>query len=515
MNWFGKTTTAYTGILLGGAALGALLFGPQFSQPAEADPITIQAPQGAPLSFADLIERVSPAVVSVNVRGEREVGGADRSEEFLERFRGIPGLEDFLERRREEEEENGPATRETRALGSGFFISEDGYVVTNNHVVEGAVEIQLVTSDGRELEAELIGTDPDTDLAVVKVKETGEHPYVEFERNHDVRVGDWVVALGNPFGLGGTATAGIVSADGRDLGAGSQYTDFLQIDASINQGNSGGPTFDLTGRVIGVNTQILSPTGGSVGIGFAIPADLAIAVTDELIKNGRVSRGWLGVSIGDFREEFAEALDVESGKGALVASVTDGSPADEAGIRRSDVIIEVNGNEIEDANDLTRRVAKLLAGTEQNFLVLREGEPLNIIVTMGERPQNLLASLSSDQRRRPETDDSDENAESVFGVGLTELDEEARKALDLKDDEKGLLVNSIEADSLFAEIVIPGFAILEVNGRAIESPEDLTNAVEAARNSGKTQVLVTVHGSIRGVTGTNFRLVDITEEEDG
>ena len=507
MNWFGKTSTAFAGILLGGAAMGALLVGPQFSQLAEADPIKIEAPRGAPLSFADLIESVSPAVVSVNVRGEREVNDDGSSERLLERFRGVPGLEDFLEERRREEEEDGPATRETRALGSGFFISADGLAVTNNHVIDGATEIQLVMTDGTELDAELIGTDPETDLAVVKVINGGTFEYVEFEKSDDVRVGDWVVALGNPFGLGNTATAGIVSADGRDIN-GSQYTDFLQIDASINQGNSGGPTFDLKGRVIGVNTQILSPTGGSVGIGFAIPADLVVTITDELIKNGEVKRGWLGVSIGDFRPEFAEALDVKDGKGALVADVTPGSPADDAGIKRSDVIIELNGAEIEDANELTRRVAKLIVDSENDFVVLRRGERRIIKVTVGERPKNLTAGTT--QPEQPEEDEEKkEEGESVLGVSLSELDEEARKALGLKDSEKGLIVNGVERSSPFARVMTTGFALLEVNGQPMESVEDLERVIDAARRAGKEQVLVTV----RSVRGTNFATVDISEDE--
>ena len=507
MNWFGKTSTAFAGILLGGAAMGALLLGPQFSQLAEADPIKIEAPRGAPLSFADLIESVSPAVVSVNVRGEREVNDSPSSERLLERFRGVPGLEDFLEERRREEEEDGPATRETRALGSGFFISADGLVVTNNHVIDGATEIQLVMTDGTELDAELIGTDPETDLAVVKVINGGTFEYVEFEKSDDVRVGDWVVALGNPFGLGNTATAGIVSADGRDIN-GSQYTDFLQIDASINQGNSGGPTFDLKGRVIGVNTQILSPTGGSVGIGFAIPADLVVTITDELIKNGEVKRGWLGVSIGDFRPEFAEALDVKDGKGALVADVTPGSPADDAGIKRSDVIIELNGAEIEDANELTRRVAKLIVDSENDFVVLRRGERRIIKVTVGERPKNLTAGTT--QPEQPEEDEEKkEEGESVLGVSLSELDEEAREALGLKDSEKGLIVNGVERSSPFARVMTTGFALLEVNGQPMESVEDLQRVIDAARRAGKEQVLVTV----RSVRGTNFATVDISEDE--
>ena len=507
MNWFSKTSTAFTGILLGSAAMGALLVGPQFSQLAEADPIKIETPRGAPLSFADLIESVSPAVVSVNVRGEREVDDNGSSERLLERFRGVPGLEDFLEERRREEEEDGPATRETRALGSGFFISADGLAVTNNHVIDGATEIQLVMTDGTELDAELIGTDPETDLAVVKVINGGTFEYVEFEKSDDVRVGDWVVALGNPFGLGNTATAGIVSADGRDI-TGSVYTDFLQIDASINQGNSGGPTFDLKGRVIGVNTQILSPTGGSVGIGFAIPADLVVTITDELIKNGEVKRGWLGVSIGDFRPEFAEALDVKDGKGALVADVTQGSPADDAGIKRSDVIIELNGAEIEDANELTRRVAKLIVDSENDFVVLRRGERRLIKVTVGERPKNLTAGTV--QTEIPEEDEEKkEEGESVLGVSLSELDEEARKALGLKDSEKGLIVNDVERSSPFARVMTAGFALLEVNGQPMESVEDLERVIDTARRAGKEQVLVTV----RSVRGTNFATVDISEDE--
>lgn len=508
MNWFGKTTTAYAGLLLGGAAMGALLLGPQFSQQADADPIKIEAPHGAPLSFADLIDSVGPAVVSVNVRGEREVGSNSR-ERLLERFRGVPGLEDFLEERRQEEEENGPETRETRALGSGFFISADGLVVTNNHVVDGATEIQLVLSDGTELDAELIGADPETDLAVVKVIDPGRYPYVEFERSDDVRVGDWVVALGNPFGLGHTATAGIVSADGRDIG-GSQYTDFLQIDASINQGNSGGPTFDLNGRVIGVNTQILSPTGGSVGIGFAIPADLVVTITDELIKNGEVKRGWLGVSIGDFRPEFAAALDVQDGKGALVADVTAGSPAAKAGIKRSDVIIGLNGEDIEDANQLTRRVAKLIVNSENDFVVLRRGKRQVIKVTVGERPKNLTAGGPVTPAPEEDEETEKEEADTVLGVGLVPLDEDSRKLLGLDEAEKGLLVDSVDRSSPFSRVVAEGFALLEVNGQPMENVEDLDRVVEAARAAGKEQVLITV----RSVRGTNFATVDITETED-
>jgi len=511
MSLFGKSGVAISAFLLGGVAIGGLVLGPQFAPSAGADPITIEAPRGAPLSFADLIERVGPAVVSVNVRGEQAVGGGG-SEELLERFRGIPGFEDFLEQRRQEQEEEGPQTRETRALGSGFFISGDGYAVTNNHVIDGATEIQLVLSDGTELDAELIGADPDTDLAVVKVKDPGTYPYVEFEQTDKVRVGDWVVALGNPFGLGGTATAGIVSADGRDI-TGSNYTDFLQIDASINRGNSGGPTFDLNGRVIGVNTQILSPTGGSVGIGFAIPAELAISVTDELIRTGKVSRGWLGVSISNFTPEFAEALDIEDDKGALVGDVSDGSPADKAGIRRSDVVIRLNGVDIDDANQLTRSVGRLRVGSNNEFVVLRRGEELKLDVVIAERTPTALAALNGNAI--PETDrdrdDEEDSATVHLGLALEPLDSDARDELGLDDDESGLVITGVDSDSPFASLgATEGLALLEVNGRTLKTPADFDAAIASARASGKEQVLV----AVRSRNGTGFATVDITEEDE-
>ncbi len=511
MSLFGKSGMALSAFLLGGVAVGTLVLGPQFAPSADADPITIEAPRGAPLSFADLIERVGPAVVSVNVRGEQVVGNGG-SDQLLERFRGIPGFEDFLERRREEERENGPETRETRALGSGFFISADGFAVTNHHVIDGATEIQLVMSDGTELDAELIGADPETDLAVVKVKDVGTYPYVEFEQTDKVRVGDWVVALGNPFGLGGTATAGIVSADGRDIN-GSNYTSFLQIDASINRGNSGGPTFDLNGRVIGVNTQILSPTGGSVGIGFAIPAELAISVTNELIETGKIARGWLGVSISTFTEEFAEALDVEDGKGALVGDVSDGSPADKAGIRRSDVIVELNGADIDDANQLTRSVGRLRVGSENEFVVLRRGERVKLNVTIAERTETALAALNGNARPggTPDVEEDEEEATGQLGLALAPLDSEAKDRLGLDDDEDGLVIRAINDDSPFASLgATEGLALLEVNGRTLKTTADFDAAIQSARDAGKEQVLV----AVRSPNGTGFATVDITEDEE-
>ena len=272
MKTIGISRQAMVAALVGVAMVGSFSLAPQiFSPEAGAQPIQIEAPRGAPLSFADLIEQVEPAVVSVNVTTEREVGRMADMQEFFEQFRGMPGLDEFMEQRRQEEEEE-PETREGRSLGSGFFISKDGYIVTNNHVVEGATAIQVVLKDGTELDAELVGTDPQSDLAVLKINRGADFPFVEFGDSAQARPGDWVVAIGNPFGLGGTVTSGIVSAVYRNTGQGGAYDRYIQTDAAINRGNSGGPLFDMQGNVIGINNAIFSPSGGSVGIGFAIPA---------------------------------------------------------------------------------------------------------------------------------------------------------------------------------------------------------------------------------------------------
>ncbi|MEL6472874.1 MAG: Do family serine endopeptidase [Pseudomonadota bacterium] len=503
----GKSGTLAAGAVVSVAAIAAFAFGPQAFSTSNAQAIAVEAPRGAPISFADLIEQVSPAVVSVNVVSEREIGGVGELEEFFERFRGAPGLEEFLERRREERGDEEPRTREARSLGSGFFISADGLIVTNNHVVQGATEIEVVLEDGRELEAELVGTDRQTDLAVLRVTEPGTFPHVEFSTEARLRKGDWVVALGNPFGLGGTATAGIVSAFGRELGPDSPYTDFLQIDASINRGNSGGPTFDLKGRVIGVNTAIFSPTGGSVGIGFAIPADLAIQVTEQLIENGRVSRGWLGVSIQDLTDDMAEAQGLSSSDGAIVAELVEGSPALKAGIRRGDIVVELNGAKIADATGLTRAVGSLLVGSENRFIVLRDGQRRTINVTVAERPDDPLSLPTSDDATQSL---EGELADSSLGVSLAPLDDETRQSLGLKIDEPGVVIAELLSTSpLYDAGLRQGMAILEVNGQSVNSADAFENAVEAAKDAGREKVLI----AVRAGTVTGFRTLDLAESE--
>lgn len=315
----------------------------------------------APASFAPIVERVHPAVVSIDTLA---VGDA------LAQGPVPPGLQIAPVR---------------RGAGSGFVISANGYVVTNNHVVEGAQEIVVSLADGRQFPARLLGRDPPTDLAVLKI-EAGDLPFVSFARSALPQVGDWVVAVGNPFGLGGTATAGIVSAQGREIG--DAYVSFMQIDAPMNSGNSGGPSFDLQGRVVGVNTAIFSPTGGSVGIGFAIPADLAEKVTRELIESGRVTRGYLGVEVQDLTPAIALQLGLRGRRGALIVGVGRGGPADGA-LRPGDVVVAVDGEEITGAGELMRRVAATRPGDRLSLRALRDGRPLDAAVRVARRPEDL------------------------------------------------------------------------------------------------------------------------------
>ena len=509
MRKIGISAQALIAAAFGAAIMGGAVSVPKLLAPeAGAQPIAIQAPPGAPLSFADLIEKVEPAVVSVNVIATQDVGGVQDMEQFLERFRGAPGLEEFFEQRPAPQET--PRQRESRSLGSGFFISEDGLVVTNHHVIDRATQIQIVTSDGRELEAELVGTDQQTDLAVVRVKEKGKYPHVKFGSSENVRKGDWVVALGNPFGLGGTATAGILSANGRELGAGSPYTDFIQIDAPINRGNSGGPTFDLQGNVIGVNSQILSPTGGSVGIGFAIPAELAKEVTDTLIKDGRVSRGWLGVTIGDLTPEFAEALGIEDTQGSLIADVTIGSPAEKGGLLRNDIILSVNGQKVTDATSTTRIVGRLIANTSNKFEIIRNGKRQTINVTVGERPNDPYAA-----RGNPSGPGSNNGVQAPgvpgvllddLGVRLMPMPEDTRQRLGLRPVDTGLVITEVTPEGPFDKAGLQrDLVILEANGQPVPTVEAFEKTVRDARAASRSKILL----AVRVGQSTTYLTVDL------
>ncbi len=443
----------------------------------EGDGYAYSAPNGGPMSFASLIEEVSPAVVSIEARTPpRERGGPDLSElppqmrEFFERFGGIP------ERGRE---------RERRAQGSGFFISADGYVVTNNHVIDEAEDITVALSDGRDFAAEVVGADPETDLALLRVDADVSFDYVELDRDPQTRVGDWVVAMGNPFGLGGSATTGIISAMGRQIGPAQAYTDFLQTDASINRGNSGGPMFDLNGDVVGVNSAIISPTGGNVGIGFAIPSDLAARIIDQLIDSGEVRRGYLGVAPGDLTQELKDAMGLgEDVEGALINQVLAGTPAEDAGLENGDVVLEVDGRPVEDARELTRVIGAVAPGETVRLRILRDERERTVRVTLAERPG---------EDEAPSAPALEPGQLSVFGMVLEAPDAEDRERLDLGD--RGLVIASVEPGSEAASKGLSaGDAILEAGGRDVTSIEDFRDAADDARARGRPALLVFVGG---------------------
>lgn len=433
---------------------------------------TVQRPVG----FADIVEKVKPAVISVRVKMN---GGPQLSSDSgplprgFERFFRRFGPEMFPDM------PQGPGPRGPRqsGQGSGFFISADGYAVTNNHVVDRADEVEVMTDDGKTYSAKVIGSDPRTDLALIKV-DGNNFPYARLAEK-EPRIGDWVLAVGNPFGLGGTVTAGIVSARGRDIGNGP-YDDFLQIDAPVNKGNSGGPTFDTEGNVVGVNTAIFSPSGGSVGIAFAIPASTVNSVVNQLKEKGSVTRGWIGVQIQPVSKDIADSLGLKSTDGALVAEPQPGSPADKAGIKAGDVITAVNGEKIRNARELARRIGAMAPGTSVKLSVLQKGSERTVTLTLGELPREARAGMPAD-RESPAADGA------RLGLQLAPAGSVAGASAE------GVVVTAVEPGSPADERGFKaGDVILEVGGRAVSSPADVRNALEEARKDGKRTVLMRV-----------------------
>lgn len=489
----GRPSARTKRVLLGGVfalALGGLVAGEAVLLPdttAQAQNITAEINQ--PLSFADVVERVQPAVVSIRVKSDE---GAQTSRmqgmpnipedsplyDFFRRF-GQPGMPGMPGQRGEGGQGGGQPHRFALAQGSGFFISGDGYAVTNNHVVENAEEVTVVMNDGKEFPAKVIGTDPKTDLALVKVDAGDDFPHVSFSKG-DIRVGDWVVAVGNPFGLGGTVTAGIVSARGRDIGAGP-YDDFIQIDASINKGNSGGPAFNLEGEVIGVNTAIYSPSGGSVGIGFAIPARTVEQVINDLKDDGRVVRGWLGVQIQPVTEDLAASIGLDAPKGALVTEPQGDSPARKAGIKAGDAILAVNGETVNDARDLARRIAAYPPNTTVDVTVWRDGKAETVKVELGTMP---------DEQRRA---DAGPAAEPAKPASLEEYGLALAPAAQAGAGDEGVVVTEVDPDGRAAEKGLrQGDVILEVAGRTVAAPADVQTTIREAAADGRKAVLLRV-----------------------
>jgi serine protease Do len=487
---------------LGVAVLaGVPVYGPSAwaanDQPIQAPATETRAPVSG---FADLVAKVKPAVISVQVRFDAAPRTASINPNQNNKVTPFSGdLRDFFRRFGFGEGQGGPngqfrqpnapngqqfgfgepqQPRRTAAEGSGFFISADGYAVTNNHVVENANKVQVVTDDGRTLDAKVIGTDPKTDLAVIKV-DGNNFPFVKFS-DRDPRVGDWVIAVGNPFGLGGTVTVGVVSARGRDIGAGP-YDDFMQIDAPINRGNSGGPSFDVNGEVIGVNTAIYSPSGGSVGIGFDIPSPTAKMVVAQLREKGYVTRGWMGVQVQGVTKDIADGLGMNKTEGAIVDEPQPGSPAAKAGLKSGDVILAVDGKEMKDGRDLARTIANHPPGTEIKLDVWHDGQTKTMSLTLGQMPNERQANAAGGQH------DNAGNNTPRLGLTLAPANEVAGAG------DHGVAVTAVDPNGPAAEHGMQtGDVILDVAGKTVAKPDDVRQELMALEKAGKHTVLMRV-----------------------
>jgi serine protease Do len=500
----GRRPLRLAAIVLSSAAVGALAVGMNPIPSVDAQTARVTPVVATPWpGYADLIEEIMPAVVTVtttrempaqlmagpeqrrefrgpegfNFRWFQEGPGSEQFQEFMERFFGdrmmpFGGPRDFA------------PDMPMAAAGSGFIVDRDGLIVTNNHVVDGAGEIKVTLYDKREFEAKLVGQDPDTDLALIKI-EADDLPVVKFGDSDKVRVGDPVIAVGNPFGLGGTVTAGIVSAKDRVIGAG-RYDDFLQIDAPINRGNSGGPTFNLDGQVIGLNTAIHSPSGGNVGIGFAIPSNIVADIVEDLRDDGVVERGWLGVHIQTIDQDLANSLGLDEPKGALVAQVTPDSPAAKAGLEQGDVIVEYAGQPIEELRELTSAVGDTEAGTKAKVVVWRDGREQTLEVEIAQMPsEDQVVAMTTDRDGATDT--------PKLGVVLAELTDEARKELELPADVEGVVIADVQPGSPAAEKGLQrGDVILEADRKPVSDPAMVAEAVREATERGEEAILLLV-----------------------
>ncbi len=496
-------------LLVGGAAISLATGYPAGAQVAQNDDsqmARVVPRAGAPESFADLTAQLQPAVVNISTRQRIEV-----SNNAGNPFAGTP-FEGLFNRRGGQQQE--PQYREGQSLGSGFIISADGYVVTNNHVVSptgrGTVEeITVTMPDGTEYNAELVGTDPQSDLAVLKISRGAAFPYVEFGDSSQARPGDWVVAIGNPFGLGGSVTAGIISAVHRVTGQGGAYDRFIQTDASINRGNSGGPMFDLQGNVIGINSQIYSPTGGNVGIGFAIPAEEARPVIETLMRGEAVERGYIGVEMQPWTDDLVEALEVPRGRGTLIARVVPGEAAEQAGIRAGDVIMSVNGQEITQDQTLSYIVANIEPGSRVPVELLRDGRSERVTLTVGTRPSEEELAFDSEEEAPMTPEDREAMAGASLGLALRPLTPQIARSVGVPSDTQGVVVLGVDPTGDAAQKGLRrGDVITSVNRQRIASPEEAAQALEQAASRGARQVLLYVLRRGQG----QFVAVDIAGE---
>ncbi len=464
---------------------------------------------GAPMSFADLTEQLQPAVVNISTTQRVRVRNNP--------FAGTPFDGLFGNRRGGG---NGNQTRQAQSLGSGFIISADGYVVTNNHVVapgnrNATIEtITVIMPDRTEYEATLVGRDPASDIAVLKINADRDLPFVKFGDSESARVGDWVIAIGNPFGLGGTVTTGIVSAIHRNTGQGGAYDRFLQTDASINRGNSGGPMFDLNGNVIGINNAIISPTGGNVGIGFAIPAEVAVPIVNTLRKGEKVERGYLGVQISPLTEDLADSLGVQKNRGEFIQSVVPGEGASKAGIQAGDVIVKVNGRDVTPDQTLSFLVANLPVGTKVPIELLRDGKIVKVSATLGERPseEELATNFDPDAEDPMGTDEDGASAEATaeaLGLSVVDLTPAIARQIRVPAAQKGVVVSTVDPNSDAARKGIRRTTvIISVNRRPVNTSADLDKAISAAKRSNREAVLLQVKQGAREPRFIPVRLND-------
>ena len=446
-------------------ALAGLMFGSAAAQA-----------RSAPDSFADLAETLLPGVVNISTTQTVSDEQSTTGEEDLDQF-----FKDFLDRQRR----NNPQQHRMTSLGSGFVIDPTGYIVTNNHVISGAEEITVRFHDDTELKAKLVGTDDKTDLALLKVESPKPIAALNWGDSDALRIGDWVLAIGNPFGLGGTVTAGIVSARNRVLDQGA-YDDYIQTDASINRGNSGGPLFNMNGEVIGVNTLIYSNNnGGSVGIGFAIPSGMAKNVIAQIREFGKPKRGWLGVRIQTVNDELAEGLRLQQTKGALVANVTPGGPAEKAGIKQGDVILKFDGKEVDAMRTLPRMVAETPISKKVDVVVIRQGKEMTVQVVLGELTEEAEQASLPPGTGQPAPPPAKEGKIASLGLTLSELSDALRQKFSLTADAKGVVVTKVEDNSAAAEKGLhEGDVIVEVDQQAVATPGDVETRVKEAKDRG-------------------------------
>jgi serine protease Do len=521
-----------TGIVIGAIIAAVAVTGTNiasFVSTAKAQIVTNQP--ASTLSFADIVDKVKPAVVSVRTKSEAPQTMADDESGDIP-----PNMERFFRRFFGDQAPNRiPRNRRTQGQGSGFFITADGFVVTNNHVIDKATTVEIQTDDGKTYVAKVIGTDPRTDLALLKVDGRTDFPWVRLAPTAP-RIGDWVLAVGNPFGLGGTVTAGIVSARGRDIGAGT-YDDFIQIDAAVNRGNSGGPTFNLAGEVIGVNTAIVSPTGGNIGIAFAIPSETVQSVIASLRQNGTVTRGYLGVQIQPVTAEIQESLNLKTQEGALVGEVQPGLPADQAGIKSGDIIVDVDGTQIKTVRELQRKIAAFRPDQTVKIKVIRGGKEQTIEVKLAKLPDQQAATDPRQPQRTPRRDDDrgteNDRGDRMDRGGEMRKDKKDRKERQSRQDrqdrqdrsdrmdrddrtsretnlsqlgisvapanevagagQQGIVVTEVDQNGPAGERGLrTGDVIVEVGGKDVSGTSDLSEAIAKARSEGKSVILLRV-----------------------